>query len=195
MKGTERIIAHIRDDAQAQVDEILRQADQQAAQIRERCDEQAAQVYGERIRAGVKACEDQADSARRITRMEARKSLLALKQEMVALSFDKATEQIVALPREQYLDFLAKLAARASVTKDEKIVLNARDRKTVGQELVKVANALLGDGKLSLADETGDFAGGLILRRGSVEANCTVELLVELSRNELSARVAELLFA
>ena len=60
---------------------------------------------------------------------------------------------------------------------------------------MKVANALLGDGKLSLADETGDFAGGLILRRGSVEANCTVELLVELSRNELSARVAELLFA
>ena len=41
----------------------------------------------------------------------------------------------------------------------------------------------------------GSFDGGLILRRGNVEVNCTVELLVELSRNELSARVAELLFA
>ena len=195
MKGTEKIIAHIRADAEAQSAEILARAEEQCAAIRADFEEKARERYNERLLAGEKACEDRVDSMDRIARMEARKGLLALKQEMVSQSFDKALTEIVALPREKYIAFLAKLAAQAAVTGTEEIVLNERDRKAIGADLVKAANALLKGGKLTLSDKTGDFAGGLILRRGSIEANCTLELLVELSRNELSAQVAELLFA
>ncbi len=194
MKGTEKIIAHIKADADAQVNAILAQAEQQCAGIRGDFDKQAAALYAERLRAGVKETQDKVDGEARIARMEGRKELLAAKQELVSRSFRKAQEQIVSLPEEQYVAFLAKLAAQASVTGEEKIVLNARDRKTIGEKLVKAANARLKNGRLTLAEETGDFAGGLILRRGSIEANCTVELLVELSRSELSAQVAEILF-
>ena len=90
---------------------------------------------------------------------------------------------------------MAKLAARASVTGDEEIVLNARDRESIGAAVTAQANTLLGAGKLSLSDKTGAFAGGLILRRGSIEANCTVELLVELCRSDMSAEIAKTLFA
>ena len=89
----------------------------------------------------------------------------------------------------------SKLAARASVTGDEEIVLNARDRETVGEAVVKAANEKLGGGRLSLSERVGSFAGGLILSRGSVEANCTAELLVELCRGEMSAEIADMLFA
>ena len=101
---------------------------------------------------------------------------------------------IVSLPEKDYVAFLAKLAARASVTGEEEILLNTRDREAIGAKLVKAANALLPNGKLSLSDETRDIAGGLILRRGSIEANCSAELLVELSQSDLSAKVAEILF-
>ena len=194
MKGTEKLIAHIKADADAQVNAILAQAEQQCAGIRGDFDKQAAALYAERLRAGVKETQDKVDGEARIARMEGRKELLAAKQELVSRSFQKAQEQIVSLPEEQYVAFLAKLAAQASVTGEEKIVLNARDRETIGEKLVKAANARLKNGRLTLAEETGDFAGGLILRRGSIEANCTVELLVELSRSELSAQVAEILF-
>lgn len=194
MKGTEKIIAHIKADADAQVDAILAQAEQQCAGIRGDYNKQAAALYAERLRAGVKETQDLVDSASRIARMEGRKELLSAKQEMVAHSFRKAQEQIVSLPKEQYVAFLAGLAARASVTGDEEIVLNARDRERLGEELVKAANARVKNGRLSLSPDTGDFAGGLILRRGSIEANCTVELLVELSQGELSAKVADVLF-
>ena len=194
MKGTEKLIAHIKADADAQVNAILAQAEQQCAGIRGDFDKQAAALYAERLRAGVKETQDKVDGEARIARMEGRKELLAAKQELVSRSFRKAQEQSVSLPEEQYVAFLAKLAAQASVTGEEKIVLNARDRKAIGEKLVKAANARLKNGRLSLAEETGDFAGGLILRRGSIEANCTVELLVELSRSELSAQVAEILF-
>ena len=194
MKGTEKIIAHIRADAKAQVDAILAQAEQQCAGIRGDFDKQAAALYAERVRAGVKETQDKVDSAQRLAQMEGRKNLLAAKQELVSQSFRRAREQIVSLPEEQYVDFLAKLAVQASVTGDEEILLNPRDRERLGEKLVKAANARLQDGRLRLAEETRDFEGGLILRRGSVEANCTVELLVELSQTELSAKVAEILF-
>ena len=195
MKGTDKIIAHIQADASAQVDAILAQAEQQCAQIRGDFDKQAAALYAERLRAGVKDAQDKLDGAERITRMEGRKSMLAAKQELVGESFRRALERIVNLPQDKYVAFLAKLAAQASVSGDEEILLNERDRKAVGEKLVKAANALLPQGKLKLSDETRDIAGGLILRRGSVEANCSAELLVELSQSELSAKVAETLFA
>ena len=84
------------------------------------------------------------------------------------------------------------------MTGGEEIVLNARDRDAVGAAVVKAANALLhAAGKpaeLKLSGETGSFSGGLILRRDSIEVNCTVELLVELCRGEMSAELAGVLF-
>ncbi len=195
MKGTEKIIAHIQADAKAQVDAILAQAEQQCAGIRGEFDKKAAALYAERLRAGVKETQDQVDGVERIARMEGRKAMLAAKQELVGDSFRKALEQIVSLPEEDYVAFLAKLAAGAAVTGDEEILLNARDRERVGEKLVQAANALLPDGKLRLSPETREIAGGLILRRGSIEANCSAELLVDLSQTELSAKVAEILFA
>ena len=168
MKGTEKIIAHIKGDAQAQVDAILAQAERQCAAIREDYDAKAREAYGEKIRKGVKDCQDKLDSVDRIGQMEMRKAVLALKQEMVSKSFDMACDMIVNLPAEQYVKLLAKLAANASVTGDEEIVLNAKDKAAVGDAVVKAANAALNGGKLALSGETGDFKGGLILRRGAI---------------------------
>ena len=192
MKGTEKIIAHIEADAQAQADAVLGEARQRCEAIKARFDEKAARLYSDRIREGVKACQDQEDSALRISRMEARKSVLSVKQEMVEKSFDLAVQQIVALPDEKYTAFLANLEKKAGPAGDEEIILNAADRARVGEALLKAVNA---DGaKMKLSDETRDIKGGLILRRGSIETNCSVELLVELCRGELSAKLADVLF-
>ena len=192
MKGTEKIIAHIEADAQAQADAVLGEARQRCEAIKARFDDKAARLYSDRIREGVKACQDQEDSALRISRMEARKSVLSVKQEMVEKSFDLAVQQIVALPDEKYTAFLANLVKKGGPAGDEEIILNAADRARVGEALLKAVNA---DGaKMKLSDETRDIKGGLILRRGSIETNCSVELLVELCRGELSAKLADVLF-
>ena len=195
MKGTEKIIAHIQADAQAQCDAVLAAAKEKCDAIREDYAKQAAEAYAERIRAGVKSCADEGESAARLGRMEAKKTLLAVKQEMISRSFDEAAKQLVSLPEEQYVALLAKLAAAASVTGEEEIVLNAADRARVGEAVVKAANEKLGEkGKLTLSDAAGEFDGGLILRRGNIEVNCTSSLLVELCRGEMSAAIAGVLF-
>ena len=190
MKGTEKIIAHIRADAEAQSAAILSQAEQQCAAIREDFEARARDRYSEKLL--------RVDSMDRIARMEAKKGLLALKQEMVSKSFELACEKLVNLPEADYVELLARLAAEAAVTGTEEIVLNARDRKAVGDKAVKAANAkLAAAGKpaaLKLSPAEGSFAGGLLLRRGSIETNCTAELLVELQRSEMSSELARVLF-
>ena len=189
MKGTEKIIAHIRTEAEEQSAAILAQAEQQCAAIRAEFEAKAKERYNERLLAGEKACEDRVDSMDRIARMEAKKGLLALKL---------ACEKLVNLPEADYVALLAKLAAEASVTGGEEIVLNARDRAAVGEKAVKAANAKLAaegrPAKLKLSPAEGAFAGGLLLRRGSIETNCTAELLVELQRGDMSSELAGVLF-
>lgn len=195
MKGTEKIIAHIQADAQAQVDAILAKGEEQCAALRSEYEAKANAAYEERLRVGKEECAAQTDSTVRLAQMEARKAVLALKQELISESFDKACGKIVALGEDQYVALLAKLAKGAAVTREERIVLNERDKAAVGAAVVEKANALLAGGKLTLAEETGDFIGGLILRRDNIEVNCTAELLVKLCRDELSSKVAGVLFA
>ena len=194
MTGTEKIIAHIETDAKAQAEEIISAAEARCAEIKSKYELQAADLYQAKIREGVKACQDKEDGALRISRREARKSTLAVKQEMVSKSFEMALEQITSLPEEQYIAFLKRLAMQASSTGDEEILLNARDREKIGEKLLAAVNAEPGK-SLTLSDETREIAGGLILRRGNVEANSSAELLVDLTRSELSSKLANVLFS
>ena len=194
MRGTDKIIAHIQADAKAQADAIIAQAEQQCAGIREAYEGKAKEAYAEKIRAGVKVCEDLAESKSRIAQMESKKSLLALKQELVSSAFDKAQTKLLALPKEQYLDFLTGLAVKAAPDGNGELVLNASDKAAYGSELVRAANARL-NGQLKLSDETGDFAGGLIVKNGPVAVNNTLELLIDLCRSEMAADVAKVLFS
>ena len=192
MKGTEKIIAHIEADANAQAEAILAEAAAKCADIKAKYEEEASRLYSDRIREGVKTCQDQEDGALRISRMEARKSVLAVKQEMVEKSFDLAQEKIVSLPEDRYVAFLAGLAKNAAGTGEEEVILNERDHAAIGGKLIQAINAE--GAHMTLADETRDIAGGLILRRGSIEANCSVELLVELCKGEMASKLADILF-
>ena len=61
--------------------------------------------------------------------------------------------------------------------------------------VVTGASAVLsGTGMLTLAEESRPMAGGLILRDGRVETNCSFEVLIHLQRDALSAEVARVLF-
>ena len=48
---------------------------------------------------------------------------------------------------------------------------------------------------MTLSGETRAFKGGLLLKSGDVEINCTLETIVQLSKEELALDVAAALFA
>ena len=62
--------------------------------------------------------------------------------------------------------------------------------------VVTGANALLqGTAMLTLADETREMEGGLILRDGNVEVNCAFETQLRVLRETMAADIAAILFA
>ena len=198
MKGTEKIIAHIRADGDAEAKKIIDAASKQAEEKRAESFKAALSEYEKLMQAGNAECEDILSGSRRIAEMEAKKSVLSVKQEMISAAFDAAREEIVNMPRDKYTQFLARMAAEAAVSGMEEIVLNARDKAEVGKAVCKAANELLSakgtPGKLTVSEETADISGGVIVRFGGIETNCSIDALIRQRRNGLSTEVAVALF-
>ena len=198
MKGTEKIIAHIRADGDAEAKKIIDAASKQAEEKRAESFKAALSEYEKLMQAGNAECEDILSGSRRIAEMEAKKSVLSVKQEMISAAFDAAREEIVNMPRDKYTQFLARMAAEAAVSGMEEIVLNARDKAEVGKAVCKAADELLSakgtPGKLTVSEETADISGGVIVRFGGIETNCSIDALIRQRRSGLSTEVAAALF-
>ena len=196
MTGIEKIIAKLEADAQSELDRLKADTEKECGAILEEQKNKAREVYDSAIRDGQENCRIRAERYHSAAELEARKQLLAFKQDMVSAVFAKAAKKLSSMPASGYVDFLAAQAASAASSGTEELIFNAQDAKNVGTEVVKAANRILGKrGKLTLSPETRDIPGGVIVRQGSVEANCAVDMLVQLRRNDLASQVAEILFA
>lgn len=204
MNGIEKITGQIDADVQKEIDAALDQARAQAQEIEARYASQA-EAQAEAIRR--KGEQDAALRQERlvdVAKLEARKTLLAAKQDMVGQAFDLALKKLLELPDQEYIALLAKLAVAASRTGREQVILSQKDRSRYGKQAVTMANDMLAKkagpraaesaGMLTLAEESRPMAGGLILRDGRVETNCSFEVLIHLQRDALSAEVARVLF-
>ena len=109
-------------------------------------------------------------------------------------AFAAAFKQLSELPDGEYVGLLAGLAAKASSTGREEVILSQKDRARYGKQVVTQANERLGDGHLTLSVQTRPIRGGLILSDGDVEVNCTFETLVRLLRGEMDRTVVEVHF-
>ena len=205
MNGIEKITGQIDADVQKEIDAALDQARAQAQEIQTRYASQA-EAQAEAIRR--KGEQDAALRQERlvdVAKLEARKTLLAAKQDMVGQAFDLALKKLLELPDQEYIALLAKLAVAASRTGREQVIFSQKDRYRYGKQAVTMANDMLAKkagpraaesaGMLTLAEESRPMAGGLILRDGRVETNCSFEVLIHLQRDALSAEVARALFA
>ena len=205
MNGIEKITSQIDADVQKEIGAALDQARAQAKEIEARYESQA-QTQGEALRR--KGEQDAALRRERlvdVARLEARKTLLAAKQDLVGQAFDLALKKLLELPDQEYIALLAKLTVAASRTGREQVIFSQKDRSRYGKQAVTMANDMLAKkagpraaesaGMLTLAEEARPMAGGLILRDGRVETNCSFEVLIHLQRDALSAEVARVLFA
>ena len=199
MNGIERISNRLVADAEAEIAALNEETKLRCEEIRAEYEKKAQEEYQSRMAEGVKAAETRMQRLGSAAEMEAKKAILAFKQEMVAKAFADAAEQLVNLPQEQYVKFLAAQAAKAADTGAEELIFNTRDAGTVGPAVAEAANALLEQrgvkGALTVSGETREISGGVIVRQGNIEVNCAVETLVQLRRSELASQVAEILFS
>ena len=194
MNGIEKITQRIASDAQAEIDRILGDARDEAARITANYRAQADAEAQELADKNERAAAEQEERLISAAQMKASRLQLAAKQEMVEKAYIQALDKLCAMPKEQYVDVLAKLLVGASSNGKEEAVFSKEDREQVGKAAVEKANQISGK-QLRLSEESLPIRGGFILKDKNVEVNCTFETLVRLQKAETAGAVAKTLFA
>lgn len=109
-----------------------------------------------------------------VAELEVRKIRLGAKQAQIARCFDLALDRLADMEEEKYLDFLASSVLDIGGDGGQ-LLLNSKDRASIGEKLIKKVNKAGGAGTLILSEETINAKGGFVLRRGSMEINSTLE--------------------
>lgn len=193
MNGIEKITELIRTDAQTEIGRVLEDARRAAEAEKDRAEACAETERAELTAKYEKAAAEREERLISAAQMEARKILLAAKQEMVEKAYIRAQEKLCAMDAESYANVLSELLVQASSDGTEEAVFSPEDRERVGRIAVERANAASGR-HLTLSQETLPIQGGFILRSGNVEVNCTFDTLVRLEKAETAGAVAKILF-
>ncbi len=194
MNGIEKITNRITQDAQAEIQARMTQAQEEADRILSDCKKQADQIRAQILETGQKELAAHRARLNSMNKLDERKAVLAAKQAVIDEAFEGAVERLCALPEEKMVSLLSRLIATHAQQGDEEVILAPDQRETYGQKVIVQANELLQGGSLTLGPGDPEIQGGCILRRGAVDVNCTFAMLTRQLRSELSGKVAELLF-
>ncbi len=194
----ESLVGKILDDAKMTSSEIHQKA---LAEVKT-CEEMAEKEVREIMDAArERAARSAAERKQRIISMaelEDRKEILKVKQQLIEEAFDRAIKRILSLEMEAYGTFLINLILRANPEGDEEILFNQRDRARFGDGWIERLNQKLLESKkkggMRMTGETRSIQGGVIVRRGRKETNCSLESVIGSKRDRLEATVAAILF-
>jgi len=194
----DRIIQRILDDANARAESIKADARDQAKAIENEAREKASRKEEQILEQAKKDAEEQKRRIIGVAQLEARKDLLAAKQEMIGKAFEMALEHLLNQDGRAYFSMIHDMLLEYVETGTEKVMFSTGDLARIPDNFWQEVNeALLKQGKkgeLKLSDEPRDIRGGFILQTDGVEINCSFESLLEMKRDELEPEVAAVLF-
>ena len=221
MNGLERITEKILAEAREEADRILSSAEAECARIREeyaaRADEIRARLSAEAERVGT----DMIAQAKATAATQKRNLVLETQSQLIDEVFEIALAQVSGQEGEKYVETLAGLLSAALVEQVEaeeisrtlygeedamaperyEILMSARDLDRYGEAVLDAVRKKLGAkldaqtlNKLVLSGQTLSTNGGLVLRCGNIEANCSLSLLFAQLREELESEVSHALF-
>jgi V/A-type H+-transporting ATPase subunit E len=199
MNGIEKITDKIIEEANLDAQKVIEAAKKEADKVINTYKEKAAAAAADIEEAGNKQAKAQESKYASVANLEARKTLLLKKQELIAKAFDKALDKLCTLPKDKYVDFLARLIVDAAETGKEEIIFSPKDKGACSNEVVAAANKMLKEkgmsGDVTVSQKTRSISGGVIITRGDVEINCALDGLVRMEKDNLSAQVAQILFS
>ena len=177
----EREAVLISQEAAARREEILALARKEAEEKRE-----AMRADGEAERAAM------VERNVSVAKIDAGKLILEEKQILIERCLAEAVKKIAGLDEDVYLKFLAD-TVKTLAPEGGELILSERDREKYGEKLEKLLEES-GGGKYALSEETRKIKAGVIVKRGSVYVNGSVEARIDAMRSELVPEVAARLF-
>ncbi|MBE6702106.1 MAG: hypothetical protein E7585_01675 [Ruminococcaceae bacterium] len=219
MTGLEKITERILADAKEKARGILEAAQNDCRQMAAEYAEQAERIREEIADRAMAESEDMIARSKSAAAMARRNILLAAKGEILDETFAAAKTHICDTDYGKYRELLVALLSCALMeqAKNEQaslalgdevaafdayeVFLNEQDLRRFGNRIVedarRVTERRIGAeraAKLRLSDTPAEIDGGLILRYGDTEANCSLSVMLAQMRRELEGRVSQILF-
>lgn len=133
-----------------------------------------------------------------IAELQSRKENLASKRKVLQEAFDRAAEQLEALPQEQWEKLIGRIVLESDLTGREKLVVPTKDRhryeKGFLNRLNKELKAQGRKGSLTLSDKEAEFTDGVLIEGETCDYDGSFATLLEDVWTGEEYRVAELLF-
>ena len=219
MTGLEKVIGKIIADAEADARVILDKAQAECEALKAKYVAETEAEIEKLTDECDRECQALIIRARSSAAMAKRNAILEARAKLIDEAYASAEKIIRNMNGEQYLELLHKMLRSAMKNQLEgeaeslrlygediapdayEVVLNSRDRDTYGEKLVaayrkgygsRLAPAVLD--KVRLATDIAPIDGGIILRCGPVETNCSLAMLMAENRRETEARVSRILF-
>lgn len=191
MNGLTNISDKILADAKQKADSIIDDAELAAAAILEDSKKRAATDIEAVLKLSAARCVDAEGKARLASQLEGKKLVSNERHKMISLAFSTALQRLTSLPENEYRKLLLSLAS--DVLSDGlggELLLNERDHAAHGEALIAAIN-----GAVTLAPDFAPIVGGLIIRRGKIEYNCALDVIVRMVSEKVAPEVSEALFS
>lgn len=221
INGLNKITGKILSEAQAKADKILADAQAECDRINAEYAERAENIRSEISTEAEKGGMEYVARIRSTAATSKRNLLLQTKSDLIDGVFASVLEQTRNLELAKYNEILIGLLSAALLEQIEseetsrtlygeeealapdtyEVLFNQRDRDRCGKLVIEgVQKHLAGKvsaeklDRLTLATQTANIDGGLVLRCGSVESNCSLSILFAQLRESLESDVARTLF-
>lgn len=221
INGLNKITDKILSEAQAKADQILADAQAECDRINAEYAERAEKIRSDISTEAEKGGMGYVARIRSTAATSKRNLLLQTKSDLIDGVFASVLEQTRTLELDKYNEILVGLLSAALLEQIEseeisrtlygeeealapecyEVIFNQRDRDRSGKTVVegvqkhlsgKVAPEKLA--RLTLSSQSANIDGGLILRCGSVESNCSLSILFAQLREGLESEIARTLF-
>lgn len=222
MTGLSKITDKIIGEARAEAAARLKEADAQCRKITDEYKARAEQVAAKIAADAKNEAAEVVARAKASEKTIARDSLLKARGDMTDRAFEVAKAELEGLNDSEKLGLLTSLMtsalfseydneqSRGEIYGEEaaegeriyEVILTQKDREKLGDKLMEsfrrsIVGRNMGDlpSRVRLSEDTAEIGGGLVIRVGSVEINCSFESIVEGLRTKLEADVAKILFS
>lgn len=197
MGGLDKIIEEIKDQANAEAGQILKEAD-------EYCDEYMKEIT-DKVADEVEAFEKKEKSKRYLydekvksgALFRERNEILKTKQQCINEVIKEAEYTICNLETKQYFDFLSKLFEANFDGTDGEMFFGKEDLERMPEEFKEKIKAIADNkgAKVNISDKTKNIKNGFILVYGEIEENCTIQSLFDEKSDALRDIVNKELFS
>ena len=219
MTGLDKIKDKIIAEAKLDAQRIIEDAQKKCNEILLRASGDADNIKAELDVAAHREAESIISRAKSGAAPEKRNNIAQAKSHATDLAFETAKKEILSLPVDKYAEFLAKLLVSAL---NAQIQIEKTNRELYGEEgtqepidvllaqediskvgaLILPAAKKLATGKpvaelvarAGVSVDSANIEGGMIVRIGALDINCSVESLIESAKERLEGNVAKILF-